>query len=118
MAQGIDGAWSCSSGSGGGGGGGGGGPNQTQTTITGSTAGTAVCSTPWQTTAYKEALCFLNGYENATGIAQTYSYGAVFTHNPVFTANSVPPGATSTTTLSLPIDMTVTETGWIMVGGY
>jgi hypothetical protein len=116
MAQGINGAWSCASPSGGGGGGG--GPNQTQTTITGTTAGTAVCSTPWQTASYKEALCFLNGYENATGTAQGYTFAAAFLNNPVFTANSVPPAAASTTTLSLPINMTATETGWIKVEGY
>lgn len=117
MAEGINGTWSCASASGGGGGGSG-GPNQTQTTITGTTAGTAVCSNPWQTAAYKEALCFLNGYQNATGVAQGYNFATAFSNNPVFTANSVPPAATSTTTMSLPTNMTTSETGWIILEGY
>jgi hypothetical protein len=67
--------------------------NSVQTTITGTTAGTAVCSQPIQTATFKEALCFLNGYENVSGTPQTYTYPTAFVNVPTMqagpTANSL-----------------------------
>ena len=95
------------------------GPIQDITTITGTTAGTAVALQPWQGTYYKEVLVYFNGYQNATGVAQTYSFPVAFTNAPVFVANIGPDDCTvSTTTLTLPVSMAAAETGWAILKGF
>lgn len=100
-------------------GGGGSGADTTLTTITGTTAGTATCYMPWQVASEKKAKCWLSGYQNATGSAQTYSFATAFTNKPFFAANVVPPASVTTAALSLPSNMTAIEDQvWIEVDGF
>lgn len=92
----------------------------TQTTITGTTAGSAVASMPEQGSSYKKVIVYLDGYENDSTTAQTYTFPVAFTNTPAITNNSASvPGVTvSTTELSLAPDTTTAYTGWIVVEGY
>jgi hypothetical protein len=91
------------------GGGGGGGPIISPQTISGTTAGTAVCNQPWQTAGYMEIRCKLVGYENTTGIAQTYTAPTPFTDAGYFVGNVVPLASatwnTGATVIQLPTNM-------------
>lgn len=95
----------------------------TQTTITGTTAGTAICAMPEQGASWKKAVIYLNGYQNSTGSAQTWSFPTAFSHAPDIPRN-VDSGAggtdasATTTTLSLPINMPAPATGWIFIEGF
>ncbi|MEM3846861.1 MAG: hypothetical protein QXU98_14285 [Candidatus Parvarchaeota archaeon] len=94
--------------------------NATQTTIAGTTAGSFVASMPFQGSSYKKVIVYLNGYENDTTTAQTYTFPTAFTNTPVITTNSasVPGVSVSTTALSLAPDTTTAYTGWIIIEGY
>ena len=96
------------------------GYNDAQTTITGTTAGSAVASMPIQEPTYKKVVVWLNGYENDTTTAQTYTFPMGFTETPAITTNSasVPGVSVSTTALALAPDTTTAYTGWIVVEGY
>lgn len=96
------------------------GYNDTQTTITGTTAGSAVASMPIQEPTYKKVVVWLNGYENDTTTAQTYTFPMGFTETPAITTNSASvPGVTvSTSALSLAPNTTTAYTGWLVVEGY
>lgn len=94
--------------------------NDTQTTVTGTTAGSLVATMPVQETTYKKAIIWLDGYENDTTTAQTYTFPMGFTETPAVTTNSasVPGVSVSKSTLSLAPDTTTAYTGWIVVEGY
>ena len=91
-----------------------------QTTITGTTAGSAVCSMPEQGSSYKKVIVYLDGYENDSTTAQTYTFPTAFSNTPAVSTNSASvPGVTvSTTKLSLAPDTTTAYTGWIIIEGY
>ena len=91
-----------------------------QTTITGTTAGSAIASMPFQGSSYKKVIVYLDGYENDSTTAQTYKFPVAFTYTPSTTNNSASvPGVTvSTTELSLAPDTTTAYTGWIIIEGY
>ena len=91
-----------------------------QTTITGTTAGSAIASMPEQGSSYKKVIVYLDGYENDSTTAQTYTFPTAFANTPVVSTNSASvPGVTvSTTELSLAPDTTTAYTGWIIVEGY
>ena len=92
----------------------------TQTTVTGTTAGAAVWSQPQQGSSFKQAVLYLNGYENTTGTAQTITLPASFaTVAYVTTSGGSCTGVTiSGTTLTLPSSMGATQTGLCEVRGY
>ena len=89
-----------------------------QTVITGVTAGTAVCSQPFAGPSYVKAICYLNGYENTTGTAQTYTYPHSFIQNPYLAHDDSGGSTANTTTLTFPATMSSTKTGWVVVEGY
>jgi hypothetical protein len=84
-----------------------------QTTITGS-AGTSVCSQPFQGSSYKKVIIYLNGYTNNG--TQTYTFPTAFTHTPVavYTAAGATP-TISTTTVSV---SSTTTTGYVILEGF
>lgn len=90
----------------------------TQTTITGTTAGSAVCSQPFQGSSYKKSIVFLNGYENTTSTAQTYAFPVAFAQTPYLARDDSGGASASTTTLTLPASMAAAKTGWVVVEGY
>ena len=96
-----------------------------QTTLTGTSAGSAVWSQPYEGSSYKKFVAYLNGYENTTATSQTITFPVAFAQAPtvvVFDAGSV--GAptfaatATTTTLTLPNSMGATVTGWLICEGY
>ena len=94
--------------------------NATQTKISGTTAGSATCSMPEQGSSYKKVIVYLDGYENDSTTAQTYTFPVAFSNTPAVSTNSASvPGVTvSTTKLSLAPDTTTAYTGWIIIEGY
>ena len=93
--------------------------NITQTTITGSTAGSLVCSMPYQGSSYKKVIIYCDGYENDTTTAQSYTFPVTFTNTPITTTNtSGLPGTITTTSISFNPDNTTTYTGYIILEGY
>jgi len=85
-----------------------------QTTLTGS-AGTAVCSQPFQGSSYKKAVVYLSGYTDTS--TQTYTFPTPFLQTPyVSGATAGVAGATATTTT---VTFTVTTaTGFVILEGY
>lgn len=92
----------------------------TQSVLNGTTAGTATSSQPVQAPTYKKFICFLNGYENDSSTAQTITFPTAFQQPPIFIANVDPECSTTTTTLTLPSNMSPSGsvTGWIILEGY
>ncbi len=90
-----------------------------QTTLSGTTAGTAVSSMPFQGATYKKFIVYFSGYENDTATNQTITLPTAFTNTPVLTASV--PGLTvtaSTTTITIVApNSTTTFTGWVIVEG-
>jgi hypothetical protein len=85
-----------------------------QTTLTG-TAGTAVCSQPFQGSSYKKVIIFLNGYTDTS--TQIYTFPVAFTNTPyVYGATGVVSGATVTTTTAR--FTTTAQSGLIFIEGY
>src|SRR5579871_1662380 len=83
----------------------------TETTLAGTTAGTVKWTMPNQGAYSKKFVAWLTGYENTSGTPQTISFPTAFRQTPVFTANTDPEASASTTTLTLPDNMTGTLTG-------
>ena len=96
------------------------GYNDAQTTVAGTSAGSFVAAMPVQEPTYKKVVVWLNGYENDTTTAQTYTFPMGFTETPAVTTNSasVPGVSVSKSTLSLAPDTTTAYTGWIIVEGF
>ncbi len=94
--------------------------SSTQTTITGTTAGSIIASMPFQGSSYKKAIFYLDGYENDSTTAQTYTFPIAFSNTPIVSVNSASvPGVTVTTTaISIAPDTTTAYTGYIIVEGY
>jgi trimeric autotransporter adhesin len=88
-------------------------PNLTQTTINGTVGGSAICSEPFQGTAYKHALCYLNAF-NSTAL--NYTFAVAFTNAPVFLANTTNPATATASVINLPTG--AATTGWLIVEGY
>lgn len=91
-----------------------------QTTVTGTTAGSLICSQPEQGTSYKKVIVYADGYENDSTTAQTYTFPTAFTAVAVITTNSaaIPVTTTSLTALSTAPDTTTAYTGLIVIEGY
>ena len=91
-----------------------------QTTVSGTTAGSFVASMPEQGATYKKVIIYLNGYENDSTTAQTYTYPVPFSTVAEITANtaSVPVVSTSLTEFSIAPDTTTAYTGIIVIEGY
>ncbi len=86
----------------------------TQTTLTGS-AGTAVCSQPFQGTSYKKVVIYLNGYSDVG--SQIYTFPTPFSKTPyVYGLAAGVSGATASTT-SVTFTVT-TQTGFVFIEGY
>lgn len=85
-----------------------------QTTLTG-TAGTAICSMPFQGSSHKKVVIYLNAYTD-TGV-QTYTFPTAFTFTPyVYGVGAGVSGASATTT-----SVTFTTTlisGFVFIEGY
>jgi hypothetical protein len=85
-----------------------------QTTLTGS-AGTAICSEPFQGSSYKKVVIYLNGYTD-TG-TQTYTFPTAFSKTPyVYGLSAGVSGATITTTTAT--FTTTTLSGFVIAEGY
>lgn len=91
-----------------------------QTTVTGTTAGSFIASMPEQGATYKKVIIYLDGYENDTTTAQTYTYPTAFATYALITTNSatVPVTTTSLTAFSTAPDTTTAYTGLIIIEGY
>jgi len=116
-----------------------------RTTISGTTAGSIIASMPVQDNTYKKVLIYLDGYENDSTTAQTYTYPVAFTTVAAITSNSasvpgrdneftfavaksvaaitsnsasVPGVSTSLTEFSIAPDTTTAYTGLIIIEGY
>ena len=90
------------------------------TTVSGTTAGSFVASQPNSEPKYKKVLIYLDGYENDTTTAQTYTFPVPFSTVAEITANtaSVPVVSTSLTAFSVAPDTTTAYTGLIVIEGY
>ena len=90
------------------------------TTVSGTTAGSFVASMPERNNKYKKVLIYLDGYENDSTTAQTYTYPVPFSTVAEITANtaSVPVVSTSLTEFSVAPDTTTAYTGIIVIEGY
>ena len=89
-----------------------------QTVLTGTTLGTVTWAQIFRFVSYKVFVAFFNGYENTTGVAQTIVFPTANTQTPIFVANITPACTVSTTTLTLPINMVATTSGFVLVEGY
>lgn len=91
-----------------------------QTTIAGTTAGSIIASQPEQGSAYKKVVIYLDGYENDSTTAQTYTFPSAFVNTPVASVNSTSiPGMTITnSSVSFAPDTTTAYTGFIIIEGY
>jgi len=89
-------------------------PTAAQTTLTGS-AGTAVCSQPFQGSSYKKAIIYLNGYTD-TG-TQTYTFPTAFSHTPYIygLAGGVSGATVTSTTIKF---TTTTLSGFVICEGF
>lgn len=92
--------------------------SQPQATLSGTTAGSAISSQPFQGANFKKFIVYLSGYNNTTGGAQTITFPTAFLHTPVITVNSLPVCSVSTTQLTLPASMSGPITGWVIVEGF
>ena len=90
------------------------------TTVGGTTAGSFVASMPNQDGTYKKVLVYLDGYENDSTTAQTYTYPVAFTTVAAITSNtaSVPVVSTSLTEFSIAPDTTSAYTGISVIEVY
>ena len=92
-------------------------------TINGTTAGTATLRLVEVSGAYKKYIIFLNGYENTTSTEQTINfpipfntfYSVVYAETNTGTTITV---AVTPTYIKLPVSMTATESGSIILEGY
>ena len=91
-----------------------------QTTVSGTTAGSFIASQPEQGSSYKKVIIYLDGYENDTTTAQTYTFPVAFSTIAEITSNtaSVPVVSTSLTEFSIAPDTTTAYTGIIVIEGY
>lgn len=104
------------------------GQSISQTTVTGTTAGTAVWSEPFQGggnggTVLSVTVVYLSGYENTTGTAQTFALpGSYATVAYVVADGGSCAGVTvstgSTSTVTLPASMGSAQTGLCEIRGY
>jgi hypothetical protein len=89
-------------------------------TTSGTTAGSFVSNQVESSKIYKKVIINLNGYENDSTTAQTYTYPVAFTTVAEITSNtaSVPGVSTSLTEFSVAPDTTTAYTGIIVIEGY
>lgn len=91
-----------------------------QTTLTGTTAGSAIWSMPFQGASYKKVIIYFSAYENDTTTAQSITYPTAFVHTPIVSSNGSGLSFTSTIsvlTITAP-DATTTYTGFVIIEGY
>ena len=88
--------------------------------ITGTTAGSLKCKPANIQSGYKKVIIYLDGYENDSTTAQTYTYPVPFSTVAEITSNtaSVPVVSTSLTEFSIAPDTTTAYTGIIVIEGY
>lgn len=88
--------------------------------ITIDTAGSFTASQSKSKRSYKKVLIYLDGYENDSTTAQTYTFPVPFSTVAVITTNSasVPVVSTSLTEFSIAPDTTTAYTGIIVIEGY
>ena len=91
-----------------------------QITVSGTTAGSFIASMPAQQDTYKKVIIYLDGYENDSTTAQTYTFPVPFNTVAEITSNtaSVPVVSTSLTEFSIAPDTTTAYTGIIVIEGY
>ena len=91
-----------------------------QVTVAGTTAGSFIASMPVQDGSYKKVIIYLDGYENDSTTAQTYTFPVPFATVAAITSNtaSVPVVSTSLTEFSIAPDTTTAYTGLIVIEGY
>ena len=89
-------------------------------TVTGSTAGSFDAKQILRGVDYKKIIIYLNGYENDSTTAQTYTYPVPFSTVAAITSNtaSVPVVSTSLTEFSIAPDTATAYTGLIIIEGY
>jgi hypothetical protein len=89
-------------------------------TTSGTTAGSFVSNQVESSKIYKKVIINLNGYENDSTTAQTYTFPVAFSTVAVITTNSasVPGVSTSLTEFSIAPDTTTAYTGIIVIEGY
>ena len=94
--------------------------NKLPVTVSGTTAGSFVASQPEQKQYLKKVVIYLDGYENDSTTAQTYTFPVAFSTVAVITTNSasVPVVSTSLTEFSIAPDTTTAYTGIIVIEGY
>lgn len=91
-----------------------------QTTIVGTTAGSIIASQPEQGASYKKVVIYLDGYENDSTTAQTYTFPVAFVNTPVASVNttSIAGMTISNSSVSFAPDSTTIYTGFIIIEGY
>ncbi len=89
-----------------------------KTTLNGTTSGSLTWSMPFQGGSYKKFVGCLNNYQNNTSAAQTVAFPTAFTNIPVLSVDNSDGSSASTINLMLPINMTTSKTGWIIIEGY
>lgn len=88
-------------------------------TIAGTTAGSIYATQPIFLSNYKKALIYLNGYENNTTTAQTYTFPVAFISNIItFNNTSIPGMSLSLTNISFAPDTATAYTGYIIIEGF
>ena len=90
------------------------------TTVSGTTAGSFTANEIDPKPDYKKVIIYLDGYENDSTTAQTYTFPVAFSTVAVITNNSasVPGVSTSLTEFSIAPDTTTAYTGIIVIEGY
>ena len=90
------------------------------TTVSGTTAGSFVAHQVNFEAGYKKVIIYLDGYENDSTTAQTYTFPVAFSTIAEITSNtaSVPVVSTSLTEFSIAPDTTTAYTGIIVIEGY
>ena len=90
-----------------------------RTTLNGTTAGSILWSMPLgngTNATYRKVILYFNGYENTTSTAQTITFPTAFIDANVIIANTTGTSPTlSLTTLTLPINMSSTASGVIII---
>lgn len=91
-----------------------------KTVLNGATAGSLTWAIPLGGTnnCYTKFVGYFSGYQNNTGIPQIVTYSPVFSHSPVIIKDASGKATSTNTTLTLPINMAVPVSGWIIIEGF
>jgi len=86
--------------------------------LNGATAGTASYTMPFNGGSYKRFQVYLDGYQNATGSAQSIPFPTKFVQVPAIITDATGKATASTAGIGLPTSMSSAITGWIILEGY